>query len=182
LFCNSSITLNGIGGYDASISQPVLITSSVLFFLGDSPMHADITNTPLPNNALNPCCMCTLSVPTQEQKHSKEYLYNFLQLDKDGAEKLNTPRVWEKTIEAIGFYSKAKEHERMAKVYGVKDWINEKFVESKRRPGVKVRVAELLKEDSSRLFNPFLKLKCKFLSCSVLIFFSKYIWLIVLRA
>ncbi|PLW50549.1 hypothetical protein PCASD_01396 [Puccinia coronata f. sp. avenae] len=130
----NSITTGGCEGYDVLISQPVLFTTSVLFFLGDSPMHAEITNTPLPNTSLNPCRMCSLSVTCQKQKHSKKYLREFLQLDQDGNPKSNPVRVWKKVIEAsydlfdIGFYSTLQEYERMAKFYGIKDHINEKMV------------------------------------------------------
>jgi hypothetical protein len=143
----------------------VLITSSVLLFLGDSPMHAEITNTPLPNNALNPCRMCRLAAPTQQSKQSKKYLHDFLQIDGDGNQKLNPSRQWNTTIEAtydlfdIGYYSTLKEHKHMGKIYGVKDRTNEKFIENKKNRAVALRVAKLLKEDLKQLFNPFLKLK-----------------------
>ncbi|EFP77823.2 uncharacterized protein PGTG_03779 [Puccinia graminis f. sp. tritici CRL 75-36-700-3] len=43
--------------FDQSISQPVLVNTIVLCFLADSPMHAEITNTPNPGTSLNPCRM-----------------------------------------------------------------------------------------------------------------------------
>jgi hypothetical protein len=73
--------------------------------------------------------------------------------------------VWKKFIEAlynlfdIGFYSTLKEHERMAEFYGIKDCINKKFVASKKNASVQAKVKQLLKEDSTRFFNPFLKLE-----------------------
>ncbi|PLW51109.1 hypothetical protein PCASD_02459 [Puccinia coronata f. sp. avenae] len=125
----------------------------------------EVTNTPMPNTSLNPCRICQLSVPSQDQKHSKQYLRNFLQIDEDGYKRLNTLRGWKKLIEAtydlfdIGFYSTLKEHERMGKFYGVKDRINEKFIENKKDKSVQEKVKNLLVEDPTRLFNPFLKLE-----------------------
>ncbi|KNZ49218.1 hypothetical protein VP01_5148g1 [Puccinia sorghi] len=45
----------GFCAFDSSISQEVLFTSFVLCFLADSPMHAEITDTPVPARSLNPC-------------------------------------------------------------------------------------------------------------------------------
>jgi hypothetical protein len=128
-------------------------------------MHAEITNTPLSNILLNQCQMCQLSVMDQEEKHSKCYLHNFLHLDQDGEKVLNPLWVWRKTIEDtyklfdVGFYSTLKEHKRLGKSFGVKDCINGKFFKSKTNTLVQSKVKSLLLEDSTQLFNPFLKLK-----------------------
>ncbi|KNZ49662.1 hypothetical protein VP01_486g3 [Puccinia sorghi] len=95
----NSISSEGVEAYDIKISQPVLIMSSVLFFLGNSPIHAEITNTPLPNNSLNPCRMCQLSISKAEDKHTEEYLQEFLQVNQDGTQTANPVRSWKKTIE-----------------------------------------------------------------------------------
>lgn len=128
-------------------------------------MHAEITNTPLPNTSLNPCRMCSLLVTRQKQKHSKKYLRKFLKLDQDGNPKSNPVQVWKKVIEVlynlfdIGFYSTLQEYKRMAKFYGIKDHIKKIFVASKKNALVQAKVKQLLREDSTHLFNPSLKLE-----------------------
>ena len=77
---------DGFKAYDISIMEDVLVTSVVLFFLVDSPMHAEITNTPNPGPALNPCRMCTLSVKKIFFKRSPTYVQRFLQIDALGME------------------------------------------------------------------------------------------------
>ncbi|POW12028.1 hypothetical protein PSTT_04775 [Puccinia striiformis] len=50
----------GYDAYDAILEKDVLVMTPVLAFLGDSPMHAEITNTPVPSSSLNPCRFCDL--------------------------------------------------------------------------------------------------------------------------
>ena len=77
---------DGFAAYDIGISQEVLVTSVVLCFLADSPMHAEVTNTPNPGPSLNPCRMCTLSVKKQKFKKSQTYVQRFLQINSVGLE------------------------------------------------------------------------------------------------
>ncbi|KAA1132169.1 hypothetical protein PGTUg99_001384 [Puccinia graminis f. sp. tritici] len=51
----------GYPAYDCTINEEVLVVSTILSFLGDSPMHAEITSTPIPGNSLHPCRACPLS-------------------------------------------------------------------------------------------------------------------------
>ncbi|KAA1083685.1 hypothetical protein PGT21_003970 [Puccinia graminis f. sp. tritici] len=46
---------NGFEAYDMTLSQTVLVMAPLLCFMADSPMHAEITNTPVPGPSLNPC-------------------------------------------------------------------------------------------------------------------------------
>jgi hypothetical protein len=55
-----------------------------LFHLGDSPMHAEISNTLNPANTLTPCRMCDLHVSKQADKQSENFVRDFLGLDEDG--------------------------------------------------------------------------------------------------
>lgn len=77
---------DGFTAFDCGISQPVLVMTTVLMFLADSPMHAEITNTPVPGISLNPCRICCLSAPNKKAKKSLNYLQRFLQLDPHGFE------------------------------------------------------------------------------------------------
>jgi hypothetical protein len=56
----------------------------VLCFLGDSPMHAEIANSPMPSVSLNPCRMCDLSAPGKESKSTLDYVNDFLGKDTGG--------------------------------------------------------------------------------------------------
>ncbi|KNZ50217.1 hypothetical protein VP01_453g9 [Puccinia sorghi] len=98
---SNEMTLNGFESYDITIGQPFLVISIMLLFLADSPMHAKITNTPIPGASLNPCRMfftlqkkldqlhdaaveqvffSVLHAPQQINKKSLSYLLQFLEL------------------------------------------------------------------------------------------------------
>ncbi|KAI7963550.1 hypothetical protein MJO29_003977 [Puccinia striiformis f. sp. tritici] len=131
----NELATEGFEAYDASISQPVFVMCSVLFFLGDSPMHSEITNTHYPGSALNPCRICGLSALTLAGKHRKDFVYHFFHRDRDGNDSPNDPRVWKETINRthelfkVATEDTMKEFETLTKEYGVKDRINERFIE-----------------------------------------------------
>ena len=52
--------------------------SLVMAFLADSPMHAEITSTPMPANANSPCRVCELSVATRADKSMVGYVKDFM--------------------------------------------------------------------------------------------------------
>ncbi|KAA1114227.1 hypothetical protein PGT21_001097 [Puccinia graminis f. sp. tritici] len=159
---------DGFEAYDTSISQPVFVMSMMLCFLADSPMHAEITNTPNPGTSLNPCRMCTLHSPTKIDKQSSIYLRQFLQLDSNGSHSPNDPRLWQKTIEnTYDLYNtfvtvNITEVKRLQTIYGVTDSMNNKFIEGLRSKSEVVikKVAELRKEGLlTDIFNPVFKLQ-----------------------
>jgi len=76
----SILSTVGYPAFDCSIQQEVLIMSVVLVFLADSPMHAEITSTPMPSNSNNPCRACQLSVTSRNDKNSTAYVKNFLRI------------------------------------------------------------------------------------------------------
>jgi hypothetical protein len=82
----SGMASDGFHSYDVTISQEVLVTSVVLCFLANSPMHAKVTNTSNPGGSLNPCQMCTLSVKKKKFKKTLTYVQRFLQRDSQGME------------------------------------------------------------------------------------------------
>jgi hypothetical protein len=127
-------------------------------------MHSEITNTLYPGSALNPCQICTLSASTLAAKHRKDFVYSFFQRDRDGKPRPNAPRVWAETIEQthelfkVGTEDTIVEFDTLTKKYGVKDRINERFIEDRTVPDVKKKMDALKTNHFSRLFNPFLKL------------------------
>ncbi|KAA1074973.1 hypothetical protein PGT21_026041 [Puccinia graminis f. sp. tritici] len=66
--------------------EEVLVTGIVLCFLADSPMHAEITNTPNPGTSLNPCRMCTLHAEGKDKRNTPEFVRQFLMINPDGSE------------------------------------------------------------------------------------------------
>ncbi|PLW53454.1 hypothetical protein PCANC_06010 [Puccinia coronata f. sp. avenae] len=81
--------------YDWVLGQEVMIFSNILCFLGDSPMHAEITSTPLPANSLHPCRACKLSTVARKGKPSLAYVQQFFMIANDGSWVKNKPRNWE---------------------------------------------------------------------------------------
>jgi hypothetical protein len=73
----SELATNGCPAYDCLFAGEVLIMSVVLAFLADSPMHAEITSTPMPGKSNNPCRMCHLSVQKRGEKVSTTYIHDF---------------------------------------------------------------------------------------------------------
>ena len=61
-----------------------MVMAVSLFHLGDSPMHAEISNTLNPANTLTPCRMCDLHVNKQANKQSENFVRDFLGVDEEG--------------------------------------------------------------------------------------------------
>ncbi|KAI9621907.1 hypothetical protein KEM48_007515 [Puccinia striiformis f. sp. tritici PST-130] len=132
--------VDGFRAYDVLLGQPVLIVMSMMLcFLADSPMHAEITNTPVPGASLNPCRMCTLHAPKKADKRSLSYLLQFLEIDSNGSPQPHVERTWEETIEhTYNLYNlfirkniTAVKAQRI--IYGVTDSLNNRFIDGKRK-------------------------------------------------
>ena len=80
------MTTEGFNAYDSGLAQNVLVMSVVLSFQDDTPMHAEITSTPVPGVALNSCRMCTLKANSIQERKSAGYVLRFLGLDSNGEE------------------------------------------------------------------------------------------------
>jgi hypothetical protein len=74
---------DGFTTYDESLKEDVLVMVVPLCHLGDSPMHAEITNTTNPSVTLNPCRICTLGVETLTAKQDAKYTRAFVGLHQD---------------------------------------------------------------------------------------------------
>jgi hypothetical protein len=77
----STLATDGCSAYDPVLDAKVLIMSLTLCFQEDSPMHAKVTNTPLPSVSLNPCCMCQLKSESVNEKKGIKYVQCFLEID-----------------------------------------------------------------------------------------------------
>ncbi|OAV99967.1 hypothetical protein PTTG_25122 [Puccinia triticina 1-1 BBBD Race 1] len=85
---------HGCPAYDSGLGKEVLVITSLLCFLADTPMHSEITSTVMPNNARNPCRVCDLGVTRAAQKRSMAYLQFFLQVSANGVWIKNGIRSW----------------------------------------------------------------------------------------
>ncbi|KAG0142858.1 hypothetical protein CROQUDRAFT_16874, partial [Cronartium quercuum f. sp. fusiforme G11] len=74
----NDISTNGMVAYHAGFHHAVLVISCVLAHMGDSPMHAEITNTTNPSSLLNPCHMCMLIVDKTENKQTQQHIVEFV--------------------------------------------------------------------------------------------------------
>ncbi|KAH9821274.1 hypothetical protein DFH28DRAFT_923682 [Melampsora americana] len=171
----NDISTNGFVAYDHQLETEVLVMTVVLCHLGDSPMHAEITNTLNPSSSLSPCRICKLQAKSMIEKRSTKYIEDFVGIDEDGRQKSLPVRTWSDTKEltehlwdlaqrpgTIGLFD-----ETSSKL-GVKDTLNMFFVKRiqdfYREPNLSnADVAELCgrlnEEFGDRLFNPFLRLK-----------------------
>ncbi|KAH9813108.1 hypothetical protein DFH28DRAFT_930294 [Melampsora americana] len=131
----------------------------VLCHLGDSPMHAEITNTVNPTITLNPSRVCSLKVDEMEDKKSEEFLEGFMAVDQHGQSDKGTMEVSLQVWTEIS-------NQKLAKEWGIRDSLNAEFIK---------RIGEMHSDDSpleeiyeswlkigdemsDRLFNPFLRL------------------------
>ncbi|POW14591.1 hypothetical protein PSTT_02767 [Puccinia striiformis] len=151
------ISTNGFVAYDSIIGQEVLVMTSTLSFLADSPMHAEITNTHVPGNALNSC----------------RYLPNQLRTTEETSK--NSEELWTYTKETLNPDKLDKKSAELA----VRDQINLKFsrrvfdfqqekiallstgeeLPTHMMQDVPQELLDMEENELQRMFNPFLKLK-----------------------
>ncbi|KAG0139705.1 hypothetical protein CROQUDRAFT_23894, partial [Cronartium quercuum f. sp. fusiforme G11] len=72
------LTCKGFIAFEAALNEEVLVIPWILCHLGDSPMHAEITNTTNPVGTLNSCHVCNLTVESKVQKKSETYVCQFV--------------------------------------------------------------------------------------------------------
>ncbi|OAV86099.1 hypothetical protein PTTG_30083 [Puccinia triticina 1-1 BBBD Race 1] len=180
------LATEGVVGWDCSIMQEVLITSTLLCFLGDSPMHAEITSTPIPGNCLHPCRACDLSAENMKGKATIEYVCSFCMLGLSGEWISNPIRSWA-TIKENCYKIWHTSHEPRSKTavenlhtqLGVKDTLNKTIIDrkyeiitkDKKKEATRAELKFLLdhgKLDSKRqktIFNSFFELDAGFDGC-----------------
>ncbi|KAA1068127.1 hypothetical protein PGTUg99_019411 [Puccinia graminis f. sp. tritici] len=147
------LATDGFVAHDASTGSDVLIMSLVLCFQADSPMHAEVTNTPLPNEGSSQIC---LLMGRSDGLITPDF------------QKSPLPRNWEtiqtqtKSLWEIGKKGVKSHFDDKTKELGIRDSINRRFVEvmqQKDNVDAQTEVNLMAQSDSHRLFNPFLKLK-----------------------
>ncbi|POV99212.1 hypothetical protein PSTT_13933 [Puccinia striiformis] len=154
LTCGSPLT-RARGGID------IPTVSTVLCFLGDLPMHAEITSTPVPGNALHPCRACPLSATSVKAKATFAYAASFFMISATGSWQL-CKAVW---VMAHQPRKKTAVEDSNAKL-GVKDSLNWTLIDRRYEilalddeataANLKFlkRLAQIAREDLASLFNP----------------------------
>ncbi|KAI9609519.1 hypothetical protein H4Q26_007476 [Puccinia striiformis f. sp. tritici PST-130] len=173
----------GYDAYDAILEKDVLVMTPVLAFLGDSPMHAEITNTPVPSSSLNPCRFCDLCASSKNNKTTMEYLTRFLQkIDQCPNQLRHWPKM-KTDSKKLWDVAKAKKSEKKTDkesiLYGVRDQINPHFaaeiyqlkkqkkkltknkepIPQNMKSDIPQHILDIEKDNPDDLFNPFLELE-----------------------
>ncbi|KAI9614860.1 hypothetical protein H4Q26_009258 [Puccinia striiformis f. sp. tritici PST-130] len=122
----NELATHGSIAYDAQLGQAVLFMVIPLCFLVDSPMAAEITNTPNPGTSNNPCRVCHLQCPQGEEKSTLKYLQDFFgQPNNDMPQERHwpSPIANTKNLWICSQTKTQKEFEQKLQLYGFKDRI-----------------------------------------------------------
>ncbi|KAA1121662.1 hypothetical protein PGTUg99_013745 [Puccinia graminis f. sp. tritici] len=152
----------------------------MLCLLADSPMHTELTNTPVPGTSLNPCRVCVLSSKSLQDKKTLSFLSKFQPNHLRSTEKTiqDSKEVWRYVKENARTINKEKLDEKSAE-FGIRDQRNRKFAkeiiafrEKKKallkdgrelpedmEQAIPQGVMDLESKDESQMLSPFLKLK-----------------------
>ncbi|KAI9624511.1 hypothetical protein KEM48_008837 [Puccinia striiformis f. sp. tritici PST-130] len=157
---SSKLSQEGCVTYDALLEEEVLMVVVPLCFLADSPMAAEVTNTPNPGSSNNPCRVCHLKCPQGEVRSTISYIQDFF-----GIPQLPEPRHWSETqtrTEELWMSSQTdtvKEQERKLQLYGLRDRISLELAERKRdNLEERLRIIQIEDQTPHRKKNPWLKL------------------------
>ncbi|KAG0140822.1 hypothetical protein CROQUDRAFT_688866, partial [Cronartium quercuum f. sp. fusiforme G11] len=77
------LSTKGFEAIDCESNEKVLVMVVMLCHMGDSPMHAEITNTMNPATALAPCQVCNWHVDKKENKRISKYVGDFIGVDEN---------------------------------------------------------------------------------------------------
>ncbi|KAI8456103.1 hypothetical protein BY996DRAFT_6624696 [Phakopsora pachyrhizi] len=78
------LSTSGFCTFDYSLQEDVLVLPVALMFMGDSPMHAEITSTLHPNVSLQPCRICNLKSKNKKEKETGAYVDKFIGRNTNG--------------------------------------------------------------------------------------------------
>ncbi|EFP84007.1 uncharacterized protein PGTG_09720 [Puccinia graminis f. sp. tritici CRL 75-36-700-3] len=182
----NDMATKGFVAYDSTIDQEVHVMTSALCFLADSPMHAEITNTHVPGNALNSCRYCVLSSDDLKSRQKLAYLAKFAQKNSPGSDcpnplrtmeetKENSKKLWTETKETLNL---DKLNAKSAKL-AVRDQINLRFskqvfnfqsekiallaageeLPTRFEQDIPQKLVDMEEKEPKRMFNAYLELK-----------------------
>ncbi|KAA1124755.1 hypothetical protein PGTUg99_033835 [Puccinia graminis f. sp. tritici] len=168
------LALEGYPAFDCTLQEEVLVVSNIMCFLGDSPMHAEITSTPNPGNSLHLCRACALSAASVKEKATLDYVRFFFMIGPTGSWVKHPPRLWEQIkTRCYEVWTMAKKPRTKTAVgnslstHGVKDMINRAVIDQRYEAlelgpdatATQKRFLEEIKEldqsNPERLLNPY---------------------------
>ncbi|KAH9824993.1 hypothetical protein DFH28DRAFT_878220, partial [Melampsora americana] len=171
----------GFVSYDCTIEQNVLVVPFILCHMGDSPMHAEISNTTNPSGTLSPCRICDLTVESRADKQTERYIQHFVGIGLDWKPACLPLRNWAQTREQTRKLWELTRHPKsirqfddLSKTYGTRDSLNLHFAKEAqhlyRANKCKPKEHQMSQQDIVRhcerleaqfgehMFNPFLRL------------------------
>ncbi|KAH9810402.1 hypothetical protein DFH28DRAFT_932887 [Melampsora americana] len=171
----------GFRAYDCSAHQEVLVVPFILCHMGDSPMHAEISNTTNPSGTLSPCRICNLTVESRADKQTEFYIQKFVGIDQEWLPANLPMRMWKRTSEQTRTLfqltrnpKSIKQFDDLSKEYGIRDSLNLHFAkeiqqiyrsnknkakEDQTSQQEIIAYCESLEEKfGDHMFNPFLRL------------------------
>ncbi|KAI8451252.1 hypothetical protein BY996DRAFT_6432204 [Phakopsora pachyrhizi] len=163
------LSKSGFFTFDYSLQEDVLVLPVILIFLGDSPMHAEITSTLHPNVSLQPCRICKLKAKNKKDKATGTYVDNFIGRNTNGILVKPNLRSWIDTKKAayLTWYlvqrgAPKTQVQSCISEFGVKDVLNQTIIHTiKENQDTKVtyNIRRLQDDSIGKLFNPFYELK-----------------------
>ncbi|EFP90030.2 uncharacterized protein PGTG_15878 [Puccinia graminis f. sp. tritici CRL 75-36-700-3] len=142
--------------------------SVVLCFQADSPMHAEVTSTHLPNAALNACRMCKLKAKSIEDRRSLHYIQAFIGHNTQGEVTRPSPRSWQETQTGAKYLWRISKTDSKTVVdnmitdLGIKDNINKQAMDIVREGKDQNMINKIRRldneDDQGKLFSPILRL------------------------
>ncbi|KAI8449373.1 hypothetical protein BY996DRAFT_8407206 [Phakopsora pachyrhizi] len=163
------LSTSGFFTFDHSLQEDVLVLPVILMFLGDSPMHAEITSTLHPNVSLQPCRICKLKAKNKKDKATGTYVDNFIGRNTNGILVKPDLRSWIDTKKAayhtwylVQRGAPKTQVQSCISEFGVKDVLNQtiihKIIENQDTK-VTYNIRRLQDDSIEKLFNPFYELK-----------------------
>ncbi|KAI8459667.1 hypothetical protein BY996DRAFT_6429889 [Phakopsora pachyrhizi] len=163
------LSTSGFFTFDYSLQEDVLVLPVILMFLGDSPMHAEITSTLHLNVSLQPCRICKLKAKNKKDKATGTYVDNFIGQNTNGIlvkpdlrswidTKKNAYHTWYLVQRGVP----KTQVQSCISEFGVKDVLNQTIVHKiKENQDTKVtyNIRRLQDDSIEKLFNPFYELK-----------------------
>ncbi|KAH9822651.1 hypothetical protein DFH28DRAFT_1049925 [Melampsora americana] len=174
----NKLTAEGFVAYDHKAESEVFVMTTILCHLGDSPMHAEVTNTMNPTTSLTPCRICHLKVKSLTEKRSTKYVCDFFGINEAGERNCLPRRDWTATVKGTkDLWEKAQlpgpisRFETESAALGLRDSLNTTFVKRAQdlhrnqnlsKDDIADMCSELNEKFGQHLFNPFLRLKGEF--------------------
>ncbi|CAH7689410.1 hypothetical protein PPACK8108_LOCUS24483 [Phakopsora pachyrhizi] len=165
----NTLSSTGFLAYDSSLNEYVLVMPVVLLFLGDSPMHAEISSTMHPNVSLQPCRICCLKAEGKKEKATANYVQRFIGHNSKGFQVKPVLRTWIMTKKNVYytwemFQRGAPKHiiQRSVTEFGVKDVLNQAIINIvKENQDTKLifNIKKIQEESITKISNPLFELK-----------------------